>query len=50
MVSVGDEILVKSLGYDNKGRLNLSRKEAIPKPEKKEKKEDKKDKEKSDEK
>ena len=44
MVSVGDEILVKSLGYDNKGRLNLSRKEAIPKPEKKEKKEDKKEK------
>ena len=29
VVSVGDEILVKSLGYDNKGRLNLSRKDAI---------------------
>jgi polyribonucleotide nucleotidyltransferase len=29
MVKVGDEILVKSLGYDHKGRLNLSRKEAI---------------------
>jgi len=29
VVSVGDEILVKSLGYDNKGRLNLSRKEAL---------------------
>ena len=29
MVKVGDEILVKSLGYDKKGRLNLSRKEAI---------------------
>ena len=29
LVKVGDEILVKSLGYDKKGRLNLSRKEAI---------------------
>ena len=29
VVKVGDEILVKSLGYDKKGRLNLSRKEAI---------------------
>ena len=36
MFSVGDEIIVKSLGYDNRGRLNLSRKEALPKPEKKE--------------
>ncbi len=34
VVSVGDEIIVKSLGYDNKGRLNLSRKEALPKSEK----------------
>ena len=34
VVSVGDEIMVKSLGYDNKGRLNLSRKEALPKSEK----------------
>ena len=33
VVSVGDEIIVKSLGYDNKGRLNLSRKEALPKSE-----------------
>ena len=42
----GDEIVVKSQGYDNKGRLNLSRKECLPKPEKfeKEEKEDKKDK------
>ena len=32
----GDEIVVKSQGYDNKGRLNLSRKECLPKPEKKE--------------
>ena len=42
----GDEIVVKSQGYDNKGRLNLSRKECLPKPERKEEKEDKKDKKK----
>ncbi len=35
IVSVGDEILVKSKGYDNRGRLNLSRKDALPKPLKK---------------
>ena len=29
VVSVGDEIIVKSLGYDKRGRLNLSRKEAL---------------------
>ena len=29
LVKVGDEILVKSMGYDKKGRLNLSRKEAL---------------------
>ncbi len=29
IVKVGDEILVKSQGYDRKGRLNLSRKEAL---------------------
>jgi len=34
IVKVGDEIIVKSLGYDNRGRLNLSRKEALPKPTK----------------
>lgn len=34
LFKVGDEIIVKSLGYDNKGRLNLSRKEALPKKEK----------------
>ena len=34
IVKVGDEIMVKSLGYDNRGRLNLSRKEALPKKEK----------------
>jgi polyribonucleotide nucleotidyltransferase len=42
MFKVGDEILVKALGYDNRGRLNLSRKEALPKPKVKEVKEDKK--------
>ena len=36
IVKVGDEIMVKSLGYDNKGRLNLSRKDALPKSTKKE--------------
>ena len=40
VVSVGDEILVKATGYDKKGKLNLSRKEALPK---KEVKEDKKE-------
>ena len=29
VVKVGDEIFVKSLGFDKKGRLNLSRKEAL---------------------
>ena len=29
IVKQGDEIIVKSLGYDKKGRLNLSRKEAL---------------------
>ncbi len=38
VVSVGDEIMVKSLSYDNRGRLNLSRKECLPKPERREKK------------
>ena len=43
MVKVGDEILVKSLGYDKKGRLNLSRKEVLKaQSAKDEKKEDKK--------
>lgn len=31
VVKVGDEIIVKSLGYDNRGRLNLSRKQAFNK-------------------
>ena len=34
VVKVGDKIEVKALGYDNKGRLNLSRKDALPKKEK----------------
>ena len=37
VVAVGDKIMVVSLGYDNKGRLNLSRKDALPKPKKIEK-------------
>ena len=36
IVKEGDEILVKAQGYDMKGRLNLSRKEALAKPQKKE--------------
>ena len=36
LVSVGDKIMVKAMGYDNRGRLNLSRKQALPKPEIKE--------------
>ena len=38
IVKIGDEIIVKALGYDNKGRLNLSRKEALPKSKKPQKK------------
>ena len=37
ILKVGDEIVVKATGYDKKGKLNLSRKELLPKPEKKEK-------------
>ena len=33
IVKVGDEIVVKSLGFDKKGRLNLSRKEVLMKKE-----------------
>ena len=32
VVSLGDEIIVKALGIDKKGRQNFSRKEALPKP------------------
>ena len=41
MVHEGDEIIVKATGYDKRGKLNLSRKEAIPAPVKKEKKDNK---------
>ena len=34
VVSLGDEILVKALGPDKKGRQNFSRKDALPKPTK----------------
>ncbi len=43
VVKVGDEIIVKALGTDKKGRQNFSRKEALPAPKKKEKKEEKKE-------
>jgi polyribonucleotide nucleotidyltransferase len=49
LVAVGDEIIVVSLGYDNKGRLNLSRKAALPKPKKKEETEEKKESKKEEE-
>ena len=39
VVKVGDEIIVKALGQDKKGRQNFSRKDALPKPKKKEIKE-----------
>ena len=32
VVKLGDEILVKAIGCDKKGRLNFSRKQALPKP------------------
>ncbi len=40
VVKLGDEILVKALGEDKKGRQDFSRKAALPKPKKIEKKED----------
>lgn len=33
VVKEGDQILVKAIGYDNQGRLKLSRKDALPQPE-----------------
>ncbi|MDD6272740.1 MAG: polyribonucleotide nucleotidyltransferase [bacterium] len=33
ILQVGDEIVVKAIGYDKKGKLNLSRKELLPKSE-----------------
>ena len=38
VVSVGDEILVKAIGTDKKGRLNFSRKDALPPSKNKNKK------------
>ena len=35
VVSVGDEIIVKALGMDKRGRQNFSRKDALPKPKEK---------------
>ena len=43
VVSVGDEIIVKALGMDKRGRQNFSRKDALPAPKKKVKKEEKKE-------
>ena len=43
ILKVGDEIVVKATGYDRKGKLNLSRKELLPKAEKEEKKSNKKE-------
>lgn len=34
VVREGDEILVKAIGYDNQGRLKLSKKDAMPEPPK----------------
>ena len=42
LVAIGDKIMVKALGYDNRGRLNLSRKEALPKPPKADEEKEKK--------
>ena len=50
MFKVGDEIIVKAEGYDNKNRLNLSRKAALPKPERKEREDKKEDSKKDDKK
>jgi len=44
VVSVGDEIMVKALGTDKKGRQNFSRKDCLPKPKEKEKKDKNKEK------
>ena len=44
VVKVGDEIIVKALGQDKKGRQNFSRKDALPKPKEKAKEDKKKEK------
>lgn len=41
IVKLGDEIIVKALGLDKKGRQNFSRKDALPKKDTKNKKTDK---------
>ncbi|WP_042272873.1 polyribonucleotide nucleotidyltransferase [[Clostridium] dakarense] len=41
VLNIGDEVTVKVTEIDEKGRVNLSRKVLLPKPEKAEKKEDK---------
>lgn len=40
VVKEGDMILVKVIGYDNQGRLKLSKKDAMPAPEGTEEKND----------
>ena len=49
ILKVGDEIVVKATGYDRKNKLNLSRKELLPKPEKKEVKSEEKTEDKTEE-
>lgn len=44
VVKVGDEIIVKAIGTDSKGRLNFSRKDAMITKKEKANKTDKKDK------
>ena len=39
IVKVGDELVVKATGYDKRGKLNLSRKEMLPKIERNEERE-----------
>lgn len=45
VVSLGDEIVVKAIGYDKRGKLNLSRKEVLSSKDDKKKKSKKEDKE-----
>ncbi len=45
VVSLGDEIVVKAIGYDKRGKLNLSRKEVLSSKEDKKKKSKKEEKE-----
>lgn len=42
ILAIGDEVLVKVIDIDNQGRINLSRKAAIPKEDKEQKNEEKK--------